>query len=86
MGLKAQSQCRATIEALATIKNPLNVALVNQANIANNQQVNNGSIPLRGPETENLQNELWGNRMASGWTPQCRARQGVVVEERLQGR
>jgi len=44
MALKAQAQCRATIEALAEIKNPRQVAFVRQANIANGpQQVNNGT-------------------------------------------
>lgn len=44
LGLKAQSQCRATIETLAAVKNPPAVAFVRQANIANgHQQVNNGS-------------------------------------------
>jgi hypothetical protein len=33
MALKAQSQCRATLETLATIKNPPPVAFVRQANI-----------------------------------------------------
>lgn len=45
LGLKAQSQCRTTIETLAEIKNPRPVAFVKQANIANNQQINNGSQP-----------------------------------------
>ena len=44
MALKAQAQCRATLEALAEIKNPRPVAFVKQANIANGpQQVNNGA-------------------------------------------
>lgn len=44
LALKAQSQCRTTIETLAEIKNPKPVAFVQQANIANGpQQVNNGS-------------------------------------------
>lgn len=44
LALKAQSQCRTTIEALAEIKNPRPVAFVKQANIAAGpQQVNNGS-------------------------------------------
>src|ERR1017187_7567322 len=50
LALKAQSQCRATIETLAEIKNPRPVAFVNQANIANGpQQVNNcpDGIPAR---------------------------------------
>jgi len=43
LGLKAQAQCRATLQTLAEIKNPPAVAFVNQANIANGpQQVNNG--------------------------------------------
>jgi hypothetical protein len=42
--LRAQAQCRATLEALAEIKNPRPVAFVRQANIANGpQQVNNGT-------------------------------------------
>jgi hypothetical protein len=46
LALKAQAQCRATLEALAEIKNPRPVAFVKQANIANGpQQVNNGSAP-----------------------------------------
>ncbi len=43
LALKAQSQCRATLETLATIKNPP-VVFARQANIANGpQQVNNGT-------------------------------------------
>ena len=46
LALKAQSQCRATHETLAQIKNPPGVAFVKQANIANGpQQVNNGIPP-----------------------------------------
>lgn len=43
MGLKAQNQCRMTLETLAEIKNPRPVAFVKQANINNGgqQQVNN---------------------------------------------
>ena len=45
LALKAQSQCRATLETLATIKNPP-VIYAKQANIANGpQQVNNGTSP-----------------------------------------
>ena len=43
---KAQAQCRATLEALAEIKNPRQVTFAKQANIANGpQQVNNGAPP-----------------------------------------
>lgn len=42
LALRAQGQCRATIETLAEIKNPKSVAFVRQANIAGgHQQVNN---------------------------------------------
>ncbi len=42
LALKAQSQCRSTLETLAAIKNPPPVAFVRQANIAHGpQQVNN---------------------------------------------
>jgi hypothetical protein len=45
LALKAQSQCRATLETLATIKNPP-VIYAKQANISNGpQQVNNGNLP-----------------------------------------
>lgn len=49
MALRAQNQCRATLETLATIKNPP-VVFAKQANIAHGpQQVNNGTpvtVPL----------------------------------------
>ncbi len=44
LALRAQSQCRATWEALATIKNPPVMGYVRQANVAHGpQQVNNVS-------------------------------------------
>lgn len=49
LALRAQAQCRTTVEALAEIRNPRTV-FVKQANIANGpQQVNNGEVstPLR---------------------------------------
>ena len=63
LALKAQSQCRATIETLAEIKNPKSVAFVQQANIANGpQQVNNGPPPAadasHARESKDRPNEL----------------------------
>jgi hypothetical protein len=65
LALKAQAQCRSTLEALAEIKNPRPVSFVRQANISNGpQQVNNGATPdnraIRAHAEENasLQNEL----------------------------
>lgn len=42
LALKAQAQAAKTIQILAEIKNPRPVAFVKQANIAHNQQINNG--------------------------------------------
>lgn len=58
LGLRAQSQCRATWETLAMIKNPVGRAYVNQANFAQNQQVNNSAEPSRARENQNLPNRL----------------------------
>lgn len=53
MAMKAQNQCRMTLESLAAIKNPP-VVYARQANINNggNQQVNNGAPP---PHTSEAQ-------------------------------
>lgn len=55
LALKAQSQCRATLQTLAEIKNPP-IVYAKQANIAHTQQVNNGE-PSRARENENRPNE-----------------------------
>jgi len=76
LGLRAQSQCRATLETLSEIKNPKSVAYVRQANIAGgHQQVNNGvstSNEPRAEESQNRPNELLeaqdGERMDIGET------------------
>ncbi len=65
LALKAQSQCRATLETLATIKNPP-VVFAKQANINNGgqQQVNNGAAPNNPPApagiSESPKSELLG--------------------------
>jgi len=57
MALRAQNQCRATLETLAAIKNPP-VIFAKQANIANgHQQINNGA-PSRALENESQQSKL----------------------------
>ena len=60
LALKAQSQCRSTLLALSEIKNPKSVAFIRQANVANNQQINNGELapPARTEENDNQPNEL----------------------------
>ena len=58
LAMKAQSQCRTTLETLIEAKQPRSVAFVKQANIANgHQQVNNGDA--RG-QSVNQPNELQG--------------------------
>lgn len=68
LALKAQTQCRATLETLATIKNPPPVTFVRQANVAHGpQQINNGPRPAqdqpsRARESENQPNKLLERR------------------------
>lgn len=72
LALKAQSQCRTTVEALAEIKNPRPVAFVKQANISHgHQQVNNGAThahgknPIQSNELSGASNELLPDTRAS---------------------
>jgi len=62
LGLKAQSQSRATLQTLAEIKNPPNLAFVKQANIGQAVQVNNAVAPpgegTRVREIESQQSRL----------------------------
>jgi hypothetical protein len=64
LALKAQAQCRCTLQALAEIKNPRPFQFVGQANIAQGpQQVNNGNgtrppAPAREEKDATLQNGL----------------------------
>ncbi len=72
LALKAQSQCRATLETLAAIKNP--PIFARQANIAHGpQQVNNENAHIaRAEQVENKPNELLehdhGKRLDTGTT------------------
>lgn len=54
LAFKAQAQAAKTIQILAEIKNPRPVAFVKQANIAHNQQINNGPAQ----ENENQPSKL----------------------------
>lgn len=74
LALKAQGQCRATLETLAVIKNP--PVFTRQANISSGpQQVNNGPVlngsPSRAPIQESAPNEVL---------------EGVIDGERMDGR
>jgi hypothetical protein len=61
LALRAQSQCRATLETLAAIKNPP-IVYARQANVTTGpQQINNGTAaPMRAREIENEQSQLSG--------------------------
>lgn len=60
MALRAQSQCRATLETLAAIKNPP-IVYARQANVTTGpQQINNGMPPPRARKNETEQTQLSG--------------------------
>ena len=67
-GLKAQSQCRATIEALGNLKNPRPIAYVGQMNNANGpQQVNNSALTQKPLSRQNeLLEQTLGTRLDAG--------------------
>ena len=59
LALRAQSGSRATLQTLAEVKNPRQVAFVKQMNQAQNQQVNNGvPIASHGKKSDRAPNEL----------------------------
>ena len=57
LALKAQNQCRATIEALDRIKNPRSYAVIHQANLANGPQQVNNSGAVEDPQSRPRENE-----------------------------
>ena len=60
LALKAQAQCRSTLEALALMKNPRPIQFVKRANISNGpQQVNNGAVVSRTETFASEPNKLW---------------------------
>lgn len=60
LALKAQNQARATLQTLAELKAPRQVAFVQQANIGHQVQVNNGTTrqPARTRKSAKAPNEL----------------------------
>jgi len=46
LALRSQASSRSTLQTLADVKNPKQVAFVKQTNVAQNQQVNNGVPPI----------------------------------------
>ena len=98
LALKAQSQSRATIQALTELKYPKQVSFVKQANISHgNQQVNNGGNEtnthgrVHARENTNQPNELlevnhvcekMDNRATQTTIPQGKAMETVGTEHR----
>lgn len=83
LALKAQSQSRATIQALTELKYPKQVAFVKQANISHgHQQVNNGNSttgqPTRAKENENQTNELLAGEQNGSKTMDIRATKKAI--------
>jgi hypothetical protein len=56
LALKAQGQCRSTLETLAAIKNPP-VIFAKQANISNGHQQINNSTPVPATHAEEIKNQ-----------------------------
>jgi hypothetical protein len=88
LALKAQSQCRATLETLVNIKNPRPVAFVQQANIANGpQRVNNMAVHARVENAEIRKDKLLegphGERLDTrAASPTIAANQDVAAVEK----
>ncbi len=58
LALKAQCQCRATLETLAEIKFPKSATFVRQQNVGINQQVNNHEAALNDPRAPAREDSL----------------------------
>jgi hypothetical protein len=79
MALRAQSQCRATLETLAAVKNPP-VVIARQANIAHGpQQVNNGPANPAAGNTRAVENEIQQNELLA------EVQHGTTVDIRATG-
>lgn len=80
LALRAQAQARANVEALGLLKNPQ--PYIRQANIANQQQVNNGVPPARTAQIKSGQSELLGasNERLDIGAPQAAIRGDSALE------
>jgi hypothetical protein len=77
LALKAQAQCRATLQTLVEAKYPRQATFIRQANIAEQQQINNATAPEAKPRArgnspketnellEDRRHKVQGIRMAS---------------------
>lgn len=91
LALRSQAGSRSTLQTLADVKNPRQVAFVKQTNVANTQQVNNGVMPSS--HVENIKvtpNELLVEESHGSTTLDIRAKEeagradpAVVTVERV---
>lgn len=54
LGLKAQAQCRTTLQTLVEVKYPKQATFIRQANIAEQQQINNATNPQAEPRAREI--------------------------------
>ena len=67
LALKAQSQCRSTLQAISKIKNPTIIGYARQANIAHGHQQVNNILGEKNQENELLEEDS-GERLDFGET------------------
>ena len=89
LALRAQGQCRVTVEALHSMKHPRQVAFVSQTNVGQNVQVNNGpavattDAPMRSGKAEFRESKLLrtsdGARVEPGTTGYAGRSDSTVV-------
>lgn len=72
LALKAQNQCRSTLDSLRELKQPSGTQFIKQANIAQNQQINHGLIPAKNLNTQNELLEGSNERMDRGEKTQAK--------------
>lgn len=81
LAFKAQSQCRATLETLAALKNPPAI-FAKQANISNgHQQINNGVPATHTEKTQNKPNELLVEAQHGGETLDTRTTSATIGKD-----
>jgi hypothetical protein len=83
LALKAQAQCRATLQTLTEVKFPNSATFIRQANIAHQQQVNNGTAPPHDPRVHPREAELPSSKELG--EPRAGARETENAPDKLSG-
>jgi hypothetical protein len=84
IALRAQSQCRKTLLALADIKHPKRTMFIRQQNNAITQQVNNEPNPSISEKTTNPANELLEIKPHDGWLDRGTSLETVTVNPEME--